>query len=399
MISLLTSCLQLRRYVVSLSLVLVVQFSAFAQNINRKTISEDIMALSYASMELPMDIGTALLADVKITDEAVEHYYTCKSEEIYSSFLTGYGELRLNTIAALKQMAQTSERLSLVLCVDAERNIKYHYCSPSGKSFSLTFSYSDFLSYMGAQAITPQFREDAVKLSISTLLLNYVQETHAFNLDKIDKKSVFYSQKADGYLAKGMKYNLPKACLNDLLQRNAASLYPLYSLYLEKGYNFTIIDDVNKTMSKSEVSYKDLAYIYEYVKEEQLKVQQNKASNPVDLLQESGSADEEPLPFQLIDEKPTFQGGDANTFSKWVNERLVYPQAAKKAKEQGRVVLQFTIDKEGNVTKVKVLRGVSPELDAEAVRVVSMSPAWTPGKQGGRCVAVTYTFPIIFQLP
>jgi protein TonB len=79
-----------------------------------------------------------------------------------------------------------------------------------------------------------------------------------------------------------------------------------------------------------------------------------------------------------------------------VNERLVYPEVAKKNGQQGRVTLQFTIGKDGNVTKVKVLRGVSPELDAEAVRVGSMSPAWTPGIKDGKPVSVTYTFPIIF---
>lgn len=65
---------------------------------------------------------------------------------------------------------------------------------------------------------------------------------------------------------------------------------------------------------------------------------------------------------------------------------------------QGRVTLQFTIDIDGSVTDVKVLNSVSPGLDAEAVRVVSSSPKWTPGKLGGRVVRVTCTFPVIFQL-
>ena len=65
---------------------------------------------------------------------------------------------------------------------------------------------------------------------------------------------------------------------------------------------------------------------------------------------------------------------------------------------QGRVTLQFTVEKDGTVTKVRVLRGVDPSLDKEAVRVVSMSPKWKPGKQRDRAVPVTYTFPVIFQL-
>ena len=107
---------------------------------------------------------------------------------------------------------------------------------------------------------------------------------------------------------------------------------------------------------------------------------------------------EEAIPFQLVEEKPSFQGGDANTFSKWVNQRLVYPEIAKENGVQGRVTLQFTVEKDGSVTNVKVLRGVDASLDKEAVRVVSSSPKWKPGKQRDRAVKVTYTFPVIFQL-
>ena len=105
------------------------------------------------------------------------------------------------------------------------------------------------------------------------------------------------------------------------------------------------------------------------------------------------------IPFQLVEEKPSFQGGDANQFSNWVNSRLVYPEIAKKNGVRGRVTLQFTIEKDGTLSKVKVL-GTSgdPSLDKEAVRAVSMSPKWTPGKHNGRTVPVIITFPIIFQL-
>ena len=113
---------------------------------------------------------------------------------------------------------------------------------------------------------------------------------------------------------------------------------------------------------------------------------------------EEEEVEEEAIPFQLVEEKPSFQGGDANQFSKWVNQRLVYPEIAKENGVQGRVTLQFTVEKDGTVTKVRVLRGVDPSLDKEAVRVVSMSPKWKPGKQRDRAVPVTYTFPVIFQL-
>ena len=108
--------------------------------------------------------------------------------------------------------------------------------------------------------------------------------------------------------------------------------------------------------------------------------------------------EEEAIPFQLVEEKPSFNGGDANEFSKWVNSELQYPEIAKENGVQGRVTLQFTVNPDGSVSNVKVLRGVDSSLDKEAVRVVSMSPKWKPGKQRDRAVKVTYTFPVIFQL-
>ncbi len=113
---------------------------------------------------------------------------------------------------------------------------------------------------------------------------------------------------------------------------------------------------------------------------------------------EEEEIEEEAIPFQLVEEKPSFMGGDANKFSSWVNSKLQYPEIAKENGVQGRVTLQFTVGTDGTVSNVIVLRGVDPALDKEAVRVVSMSPKWTPGKQRDRAVKVTYTFPVIFQL-
>ena len=99
-----------------------------------------------------------------------------------------------------------------------------------------------------------------------------------------------------------------------------------------------------------------------------------------------------------VEEKPTFNGGDANEFSKWVNTQLKYPQIAQEMHIQGKVILQFTIEKDGSLQNVKVLSTPDESLSKEAVRIVSGSPKWSPGKQRDRAVKVTYTFPVIFQL-
>jgi protein TonB len=104
------------------------------------------------------------------------------------------------------------------------------------------------------------------------------------------------------------------------------------------------------------------------------------------------------IPFSAVENKPTFNDSDANEFSKWVSEQVKYPQDAIDENIQGKVVLQFTVNKEGQVEDVQVLHGVSESLDAEAVRVVSSSPKWEPGSQNGTPVNVKYTFPVVFRL-
>jgi protein TonB len=114
--------------------------------------------------------------------------------------------------------------------------------------------------------------------------------------------------------------------------------------------------------------------------------------------QEEEVVEEEEVPFAIVEQKPTFQGGDANTLTKWVFSKIVYPEIAKENGVQGRVTLQFTIETDGSVKNVKVLRGVDSSLDKEAVRVVSSSPKWSPGMQRNKPVRVKYTFPVVFQL-
>ena len=107
---------------------------------------------------------------------------------------------------------------------------------------------------------------------------------------------------------------------------------------------------------------------------------------------------EKNLEYQDVEVKPTFQDGDANVFAMWVAQQMVYPETAKESGASGRVILQFTIAKDGSVTDVKVLRSVHPDLDKEVVRVVSSSPKWNPGMHEGKAVPVMFTFPVMFKM-
>lgn len=105
--------------------------------------------------------------------------------------------------------------------------------------------------------------------------------------------------------------------------------------------------------------------------------------------------------FVVVEEMPVFDNDETKEFVKfrqYLAKNLRYPEEAAKNGIQGRVFVSFVVDTDGNVTKVKVVRGVEPALDNEAVRVIQSSPKWKPGKQRGENVNVSFTFPIIFVL-
>jgi len=109
--------------------------------------------------------------------------------------------------------------------------------------------------------------------------------------------------------------------------------------------------------------------------------------------------DKEPIPLMVVQVKPKFNDSEEpNVFREWVQNNLIYPQAAIDKNIQGRVTVEFVIDKTGSVKDVTVLREADPILEAEAVRVISSSPKWTPGKHREKTVDVVYVFPVVFSL-
>jgi protein TonB len=109
------------------------------------------------------------------------------------------------------------------------------------------------------------------------------------------------------------------------------------------------------------------------------------------------SATKESEPFTMVEQMPVFPGGDV-ALLKYIAENTSYPERAKESNIQGRVILRFCITENGSVSRVSVLSGVDPDLDAEAVRVVKTLPSFNPGRQGGKAVSVWYMVPITFSL-
>lgn len=101
--------------------------------------------------------------------------------------------------------------------------------------------------------------------------------------------------------------------------------------------------------------------------------------------------------FAMVEEKPRFLNGDLSNFSKWVYSQLKYPQDALGNDITGKVIVRFTISKEGGIKNVLITESAHPTLDKEVMRVISQVPKWTPGKSHGTPIDVEYIFPIVFD--
>jgi protein TonB len=142
-------------------------------------------------------------------------------------------------------------------------------------------------------------------------------------------------------------------------------------------------EDVKQLMTadqaQTEVTNKEVVEVVQQVKEE---------------VQE---ADAEATPFVVVEEMPMFPGGEAELL-KFIADHTQYPEIAKENNIQGKVIVRFCVTSKGGVSQVSVLKGVDPELDKEAMRVVTTLPTFKPGKQGGKPVPVWYMVPIAFTL-
>jgi TonB family protein len=101
--------------------------------------------------------------------------------------------------------------------------------------------------------------------------------------------------------------------------------------------------------------------------------------------------------YEVVEQMPEFPGG-IKALSDYLKGSIRYPKNAEKKKVEGRVIVLFVVDKEGNIVNPRILRNVDPDLDQEALRVIKAMPKWIPGIQRGKKVMVRYSIPISFSL-
>ena len=102
--------------------------------------------------------------------------------------------------------------------------------------------------------------------------------------------------------------------------------------------------------------------------------------------------------FVVVEENPQFPNGGTAGLLQYLGKNIKYPTIPQENGTQGRVTVQFVVNKDGSIVDVKVIRGVDPYLDKEAVRVISTMPKWIPGKQRGVPVRCKFTVPVTFKL-
>jgi periplasmic protein TonB len=105
--------------------------------------------------------------------------------------------------------------------------------------------------------------------------------------------------------------------------------------------------------------------------------------------------EDEPIIF--AEDQPKF-GKGMEDFYKYVSKNIEYPKQARRVGVEGKVFVQFVVDKDGSLSEVKVIKGIGAGCDEEAIRVLKESPKWTPGKQRGRAVRVRMSLPIFFKI-
>jgi len=167
----------------------------------------------------------------------------------------------------------------------------------------------------------------------------------------------------------------------------------LVSINTSKDTSNLIVKEIINTLQNNRVNYnliKDGKVILTRIAPRQ--------GDKIEIIKIDGN-ESSPDVFIIVEEQATFLGGDVNSFRDWVKKNIKYPTVATKNGISGRVFVQYAVNSNGEVVDVKVVRGVDPSLDKEAVRVIMSSPLWKPAKQSGTKVKQQFTIPISFNLP
>lgn len=384
--------------IIFLIAALLVTSTAIAQNSSYSKFAEELLAWSNNTLKesLPQDYGVMILDNLSTTHDAVNYFYIIKDDAVFKSYKENQAELKSTLELTLKQ-AITSMASSIVFCLDADKGMCYHYANKEGERFTVSFTRQDLYRILGRDHIDAEYRENIVSATIQLTMASLpMEDNFQMSYGGIRDNCIVYNIYTDGTWADGYQVNLNDIVTTDVVENNPSIFFHLISLYLSKGQIYSVEDRESGKRSEDKLSPEQLRTIYELAVAKREIPEPPTSGQPIN---DDNLADEsEPIPYQLIEVKPTFMGGDLNTFSAWVSSQIIYPLEAISKGVSGRVVMQFTIERDGSVTNIKMLRGTDPLLDNEAYRIIKTSPKWTPGKHHGELQRCTYTVPVLFNL-
>lgn len=201
-------------------------------------------------------------------------------------------------------------------------------------------------------------------------------ESYSLHLEETLNKLKLKHPSVDFYVAEGLSGKAADFNFNDIRKKYS---FETYSISLEDESIYAIMGEVDKEIIEIDP------------------VHDVDIDTDVDVDHEVEADIEGEKIFTIVDDIPEPIGG-LNVFYEYISSNLIYPEEARKARIEGKVFIQFIVTKEGKITNVKCVRGIHELCDTEAVKIVSNSPEWQPGRQDGKKVNVRMIMPIAYNL-
>ncbi len=290
---------------------------------------------------------------------------------------------KTNSRTGLLKLLALVPIVGVALALNAETVNDYVYDQPQKKTI-VKKGRQDGKVQLGNQTI--QVKYDSTATKDQKVVTNY-EGSITYRLKDGEKDPLIV---IDGKVAtvEQMKALEPKA-IDNMSVVKSEEVKKLYAKHFNADTSNGIIFINTKEYVKS--GKKDLAGVVVKAKDSE------KEGTPEAMGTFTPNTPEEDRAFDVVEQMPEFPGGAAEMM-KFLSMNVKYPASAEKDSIQGRVIATFIVEKDGTVSSPKVVKHVSDDLDAEAVRVIELMPKWKPGRQSGREVRVKYTIPITFRL-
>jgi len=381
--------------------------------------------LPFVHLQGPNTMPSVMLEEVTVT--AIRYQNLLQTVTVYGNRLSGAIEQTIQSIGVIRLIYMTGTlifilvllyRLAQVtaLILNNKSEIKNGIRIVQIDRDTTPFSFFSFVFINRNDANTPGMKE------MLAHEMEHIRQGHSFDVLILELLIIFqWFNPFIWLLKRSLRENHEFLADNGVLKPGVSSaayrMLLLNSSFVQQpvianNFNYSLvkirIKMITKIKSSKTAAYKlsmgilvtaALLMIFAFDNNEKLIQEKKVVNKPAEAAvtnQQKANTTDEPV-FVVVEQMPEFPGGEV-ALKKYIANEVKYPVDAAKAGIHGKVFVNFVVNKEGKVINPKIARGVSPSLDKEALRVVGGLPKWTPGKQKGENVAVSYTIPIQFAL-